>query len=463
MSKIGELLNFNFSADTYSLQANTVVSPANYRLVEKAAESAEALALRLGDFDAKAPDNKLLDEVVKKFKLHPNDSGLFSLRDLRMLTYALDNFDGENKLPSLIRMLESRWRNSFVNGIVVSLISRWSTYDKAQKKLIIDLLTKRLSNYDGTRKRLLEIKQNLRYFTDNGPAILGKELASNNSQIQLLQAPTKIGFSEEKLSFEYFSDTIVAYYDTRGYRGEVLNVAKILATHNNDLTNKRVIPRLVKYVDQNERSSQDNAKNIAIGRIGLPEVKSFWTIENGTKQENDLLEEGRLIVNHWIIERFITIFFDKINEPERKRFWLSHIDIIKNFRIYAPNSVCWSLQQDPRIKGRLFNLHVKKITANTYKDDCALIFEIDNYIIAEFSNTGGIYVYKKQDAPRSCFVQEISSVANLKRPSIGKLVDSEGGFYSMSSQGTMRHQGYWQQRMNMWLRRFVTKEQLTLW
>ena len=97
----------------------------------------------------------------------------------------------------------------------------------------------------------------------------------------------------------------------------------VLLKHNSFITSKRLISKLIIQANQPQFVAvQDKIKKIAFNQIGDPSNVSNWTaFENATETEKREIVEGRNILNEWITQQFINVFFNVcINDERRKNF-----------------------------------------------------------------------------------------------------------------------------------------------
>lgn len=464
---INELLKISFSEKAFINGAHLAILPKHEQMIHEAGDVLDQITQRVEGYEDRAPSEESVDRAVRKFMgAYKNEQALtsnFSKREARLLAFALHKLNKTEYINPLIYLFSNKWSNVILTGLLHYFLANWERISYKNMRPLIKFYETKLNEYEGKRKRYLHMRHCSKYLEFNGPQILGAQLRKIDNENKnfecshILNIEKYLGVSGVNTNYPYFSKVIVTYFE-RGLDKQEINITKVLNKYNNKITCKRLIPQLVLYTDENNRSDmQENVKALATSYIGSPSIKSDWSFIEGDKEEQENLEKARSIVNKWILEKFIVVFFDMINEEERKQYWLSKIDIIDNLIIYMPSFMKSRLSLlNPDLKKSIDN-YVYNITKRTTQDDCALVFDIRNYRIFEFSNTGGIYVKKKINSLGKPHIlkQSIHSVADLKGPnplSQPQLVVLDGEYIvQFNEEGRMRHQGYWQYRMNRWL------------
>ena len=100
-------------------------------------------------------------------------------------------------------------------------------------------------------------------------------------------------------------------------------LSQFLLKHNNSVTSKRLLSKIILQVDHPEYSFlQNEVTKTAFDLIGDPANISNWsTFENATVTEITEITSSRIVLEEWITKQFIETFFRIcINDKRRKSF-----------------------------------------------------------------------------------------------------------------------------------------------
>ena len=341
-----------------------------------------------------------------------------------------------------------------MNGLLLFLLNNWDSSGDEIKKLVTEFLTKKLSLYGGRRDKWLSLKQNIKYLSLNGPELLGINLKKQDKdQVSFCSLKTMssiiFGMSNDRLDFEYFSRTIVAYF-CYDFKINLDLLDEILQLHNYDATPKRLIPALVLARNTREISiDKDEIKALAIKMIGEPSMRSKWTLLHGSIEEKERLEEARVMLEKWIKTKFISLFFEEcVHEPKRKTFWLKMVDRIDDFDIYCTRKTYNLLLRDNRLES-IVSQKVMILRDNKDENMSALVLHIGNYYMVEFSDVGCVYLYlKKSINGKKIESKNIDYLYELKRPRMNTIQS----FMMNFDEGKLPHQNGWENVFIKWMK-----------
>ncbi len=480
MAAIQDILQFHFSTTTFKQSAQKIIpitlSSLNEYRINKLHKITEEIGAK--EFDGKKVNN-LIPQVFKKFKSSISIGGgsrVFNVRELRTLTYCLTYseknlqsiFSNGNELKIAFETMETNWRDSFLLGLIDCLLSNWETKHQKSIEQLEQFIAKKLKNYTGNRSTINSFKNNKRFFnTKNGSEILGYELALKNINLSFL--PKYLGVPEKWISYDYFSMSIVAYYQKNESKvieifDDLNNVLKSHQagnqTESDDIkkTAKRLISKIIIQVNQPQFATlQDRLKKSALTQIGDPSIISNWkAFENATEKEKSEIILGRNILNEWITRQFINVFFNVcINDDRRKHFWLKYVSNITTFKVYGPSFTKSVLKQDERIT-EIIDARFETVYGN--KDVSAFILYIGDYMIIEFSNDGyACCAYKVNSLNRPALNQRLNSVDDLRNSSMPLAIQSVANYYYVSDEGRLLHNSNWEPKFNHWLKEKVLK------
>ena len=464
-----DILQFHFSSTTLKQSAQKIIPITLSTLNEHRIDKLHKISEEVGANSFSFSGNNLIPQVFRKFKNSIGDkSGIFERRELRTLTYSLTYseknlqtiFSVENELKIALEAMESNWRDSFLSGLIDCLLSNWETKHQKSLEQLEQFITKKLDNYTGNRSTLNSFKNNKRYFnTKNGDLILGDTIAKLNRPIQ--EATKILGVPESWFSYSYFSRVIVTYYERNkaNILNEIDNLNEVLLKNNSSITSKRLVSKMIIQANQPAFATlQDRLKKIAFTQIGDPTNISNWTaFENATETEKGEIIQGRNILNEWITQQFINVFFNVcINDERRKKFWLRFASKISSFKVYGPQHTKSILKRDEKI-AEYVDARFESVSSR--RDVSAFILYIGDYMLIEFSNEGyAFYAYKINSSYRPSLSYQLNSVDDLRNGSMPMAVHSDNYYDYFNDEGRLTHRDgnqIWETRFNSWMNKKV--------
>lgn len=464
-----DILQFHFSPTTFQQSAQKIIPITLASLNDHRIDKLQKITEEVGASSFSFSGDNLIPQVFRRFKKSINNNVTsFERRELRTLTYSLNYseqnlttiFSNENELKYALKLLDSNWRDSFLVGLIDCFLRNWETkYPKSLEQLE-QFIANKLENYSGNRSTLISFKNNKRYFnTKNGDLILGDTIAKLNKPIQ--EATKILGVPESWLAYTYFSKVIVTYYERNKNRisDEIDNLNEVLLTHNSSITNKRLISKIIIQANQPQFVTvQDKVKKIAFTQIGDPSNVSNWTaFENATEIERREIIEARNILNEWITQQFINVFFNVcINDERRKKFWLRFASKISSFKVYGPLHTKSILKRDERI-AEYVDARFETVTSK--RDVSAFILYIGDYMLIEFSNEGyAFYAYKINSPYKPSLSYQLNSVDDLRNASMPMAIQSDNYYDYFNDEGRLTHRDgnqIWETRFNSWMNKKI--------
>jgi hypothetical protein len=468
-----ELLGIDLDYSRLGSTASRVFKQQFITGIEKQGARLDHLVAILGESEFTLPENAEIPNIVARFKQFFRQNTLrtnFSnKRDFRTLTYALGYGTSsyqpimfhEDELQSCIDLLRTNWRDSYAVGLCHSLLEYWEAAPSSCLEILRSFLVDFLSSYRGTRKSLSGLKANTHFFCRaNGNLLLGAELARRRAALFIVTK--ELGVPESWIAYSYFSGVFAAYYEKRMQSLPDIwaDLSKVLAMHNSVVTSKRILPRVIIQVDNGDAPHlRDDVKAVAFHAIGDPGIKARWEPFTGASaSEEQNIRQGKEILNQWITQEFIKVFFEKcLNDPRRKKFWLGLSKQVKSFDLYGPQSVRLNLKMDKRISDYVDARFHK---TDYYKGVAAFAMRIGNYQLIEFSDPGyAFYAYHSDNkAPERRF-QEYKTVDSLRDGSMPYLVRRTGYELGQTrNEGRLSHLDGdmpWEDVFSYWLRKYV--------
>jgi hypothetical protein len=464
-----DILQFHFSSTTLKQSAQKIIPITLSTLNEHRIDKLHKISEEVGANSFSFSGSNLIPQIFRKFKSSIGDeSRIFERRELRTLTYSLTYseknlqtiFSVENELKIALEAMETNWRDSFLSGLIDCLLSNWETKHQKSLEQLEQFITKKLDNYIGNRNTLNSFKSNKRYFnTKNGDLILGDTIAKLNRPIQ--EATKILGVPESWFSYSYFSRVIVTYYERNkaNILNEIDNLNEVLLKNNSSITSKRLVSKMIIQANQPAFATlQDRLKKIAFTQIGDPSNISNWTaFENATETEKGEIIQGRNILNEWITQQFINVFFNVcINDERRKKFWLRFASKISSFKVYGPQHTKAILKRDEKI-AEYVDARFESVSSR--RDVSAFILYIGDYMLIEFSNEGyAFYAYKINSSYRPSLSYQLNSVDDLRNGSMPMAVHSDNYYDYFNDEGRLTHRDgnqIWETRFNSWMNKKV--------
>lgn len=400
----------------------------------------------------------IIMKVIKNAKEKNRDVSIWSIRELRIVSYYLMKLQGnDGAYLYALALLDESWRDLFFNGLSFYCLDTWNMIERDLRIQTCELLRKKLQAYKGTNKKYIAMKNHANLFDEVGPHRLCALLSQKKQNLN--EAPSYFSNKLATIAQSYYSDVIVNFFGANVIM-DLDYVEAIFKLHNNDRTKKLVFADLVyrvnEFGDELMRTRLCKFANRMLGDITLA---STWAPFIGATEENaQKLKKAKQLVNLWFNQKIIETFFEVcVQDRDRKEFWLNYVELVSAFRIVGSTATKRLLQGDSRVRG-IFSRHYIETDSLTSQTSALVLF-IKNKMIVEFSDTGALYVYDK-DHDKAKLVtkrkRQISSTADLKIPSMSNLITvNDWGHITHYEEGRMTHQGYWQDRLNSWMRSVV--------
>lgn len=473
LNSLNEIIGFDYNPASLLNYANSVISARLDTNLDSQIRKLQTISEKIGNQSFQFSGTNLIPQIFKKAKaftktgisLHEN----LNRRELRTLSFAIDYsehglssfFSNVDDLALLLHSLNLNWRDSYLIGLLDCYLRSWDTSTSYSKDILGKFIIEKLKTYQGSRMVIKSLKANQRFFLNNGDVILGAELAIKNIPID--DATKYLSLPAEYITYGYFSKVILSYYEKK--KNEISSIINdligVLRTHNNYKTNKRVISKFVIQANSGEfMNLRHVAKSLGFKFIGDPGKPSEWLpFDNATELEKTDLVNARRILNEWITQEFINVFFEKcLNDRRRKLFWLKYSNKISNFKVFGSAEIKKVLKLDQRIKDFVDG---KFQSVGSYRNISAFMFEMGNYRLIEFSDPGyAFYAYKVSNplAP-SLDKRYVDTVDSFRNGSLPQLVYKSGiSLHNFSEEGRLNHSDgdlRWENVFSRWLNKYI--------
>lgn len=482
MTSARELLNWSFSTDRFEQGAHSLCSPDVRRVIQQASQTLVTVFDSNEKINIQMPPDadQLYQQFISLAQANPQQcQQVFgSVKKTRKLTYILSYRPPKKKSiinshynELAVSIIDSNWKTRFLIPLVYTLLHQW---DSPMIGPLRELIARKVQSLQTHRKSLLKLKEISRYYIEEkGPFLLGASLIEKGLQLQDLWKA--YSFEENMIDAPYFSDVCWSYVcvllKQKKFWSKIDSVVDFLVKHNSIITSKKVLSELIHQVDNNpDPLLQEHIKKTAFKLIGDPENDAYWTPwPRATAQEKQHLKSAQEILNGWIVQQFIEIFFDKLAmDPERKNFWQKYIKHVRRFKIFGQSDIRRRFEDDartePYLKGRFGYL-------DGDANQNALVMIMKGYYLIEFSYSGSaFYAYPatQHDAPD--LGNHHLHINEIKPPSIRQqnksiIKKGESGYnystgcyeqtYEHRKFGKLGHSGDWQIRLAVWLEHYM--------
>ena len=192
--------------------------------------------------------------------------------------------------------------------------------------------------------------------------------------------------------------------------------------------------------------------------VGDPEDGASWGSWAGiSPKEEEKLSKTRRILNSWISEHLIEVFFDKlIKNKARRNFWFRYarhftVKILSNEQDYE------KISHDERLRAEAFS-RLGKLKGSATSTGSILVMMSEKYALIEFSATGNaFYAYKKENLPdyglaRLARLVEGDTHTPLNSGDIKRKMPT---LSILEEEGRFLHAGAWQDKLEIWLKQHL--------
>ena len=468
MQNTKEILKWHLNFSEMKYVAEHVFSRETKSIVDISIRQLKELSERLPDGN-KLPEKKLIKDVYLLFQRESNQEyfyliSLFSKRDTRILLYALD-YRPENggeiilfseKFGTARKLILDNWKDSFIISLWHVLLKNWNNLlvFQTQREQLTELLNSKCNAYDKSRKDILGVTRIISFFIKkDSPKEFAKNLISYNKLIS--DAHITLKQKESILVYEYFSSVLEQYIDSidiNSITRETTNsIYLFLQKHNNK---KITIVACSQIINSNKfNQTIDIVKNQTVSMVGDPIKAHLWRYDGLSRIQEESIESARKKLNILLNQHFIKVFFEKLVQDERrKKYWLKFIDKIDDIKFSGSSDNYRYLKNIESVSKYVDSRY--KITSRN-QSTCALIIYSKNFVFVEFTDTGALYIYKKQNFKVN--INSIDTMEDLKSWPTHKYAcknAEQSGYIYLNEEGRITHQGYWESRFDSWMRKY---------
>lgn len=468
MQKTKDILNWYFNPSDFKYTAEHLFSNTTKNQVSNSVLKMKELAVRLPEGN-KLPETKLIDDIYNLFQDKYNQEysafySLFSKRDVRVLVWTLDYQPKESSQIILFteqfktakRIISDKWKDSFIISLWHILLKNWNVLQnhKNQKISLTKLLNTKCSEYNRSRKDILNISTNINLFLKYDSP---KEYANRllKSKILINEANTLINQKETILVYEYYSRVVEEYVEiiekNNIKHDSILAVYQFLVKQNSKKSKLLICSYLINNSKFNKVT--ETIKTQTVNMVGDPVKVHLWKYSGLTEKQETNIEIARNKLNILLNKDFIDVFFERlVQDSRRKRYWLKFIDKINDIK-FVGNRANYRYLKNIESISKFVDSRYKTTSRN--QSTCALIIYSKDFVFVEFTDTGALYIYKYQNF--NVNLNSISAMEDLKTWSRYKYAcknSDYSGYVDLNEEGRITHQGDWESRINAWMRKY---------
>jgi hypothetical protein len=300
----------------------------------------------------------------------------------------------------------------------------------------------------------LKISKNIDLFLPkNSPEQYATLLLDKN--ISLSNANLLINLKEYIISYDYFACVANKYVDKSENKNVdaelVAGIYLFLEKHNSKKTSMLICSQIINQ--DRFTNNVEIIKKETVKLIGDPVKIHEWRNSKLKSEEQQQVEQARKKLNILLNKHFIKVFFERLVQDERrKRYWLKFIDRIDDIK-FSGNKANYRYLKNIESVSKYVDYRYKITSRN--QSTCALIIYSKDFVFVEFTDTGALYIYKKQSF--NVNLNALDSMEDLKTWSRYKYAcknSDYSGYIDLDIEGRITHQGYWESRFDAWMRKY---------
>ena len=407
MNSAKKLLQFDdFDADALARRAPKPITifPKRLAILEKIAKDHDGKGSGPPDQESLHQIYRIFIEASQKGTLHTEFD---SPRRIRQLTWALTYSKGglprivdTPELRDALQLIENRFRVSTLPGVFNALLEAWNSPNAKRLRAFVK---KHLTNYNGSRKFVQKLKENMAWYCEENSAT---QLAMTllRSRMKLSDVWSFLELPDHTHSYRYFGAVAEAYVARNSdlNREAVANVVEFFEKHKDYKTIRAVLSKLIEKLGIN--ASEDLRQPIqsyVLREWGDPRITG------GAVHWHGASDEARQIFIRWITKEDLRFFFDVVakacNDQKfayRKAFWLAYLEHISFCRPVLRRDAEYLFSNDPQTLQYYRERRPATLTGGDSSQH-AFIIQIGNDTFVEFSTAGACYVYDDINRPFS--------------------------------------------------------------
>lgn len=463
MENIKQLLNWNLLNSAFKTNGQKLIAHKTKEIFNSNIDTLGNIALQQ-TMRSELPKQELVEEIYDKFK---NLEALpiaillesFTKREVRLLVWSLD-YKGEDSIlfgthfSKFISLVIEYWRDSYIIPLWFVLLKNWEALNnnKARFQEYLVLFEKKCNEYEKSRKDVLAIKTHFNFWQPKGISSFVNYLNKNNIQFNAIC--TSLNFNANILGTDYYYESFILYLKTIDKKDISKELVESVLVGIKGINRKKYKLILLSILITYGKFSKtiNTIQQAAFSIIGDPIIKRHWLSGHLNEEEIELVESARKKLLILMNKKFIKIFFSKlVQDPRREKYWLKFIDDIEDVK-FVGNRLNYSILKNNQEISKYVDARYTITRSN--QSTSALIFWARDYVFVEFSDTGAVYIYKRESF--NIKTKHIEKITDLKSwPRGMAIIKSVGNYWEFMPEGTHAHMGEnWELRLNIWMKKY---------
>ena len=463
MENIKQLLNWNLLNSAFKTNGQKLIAHKTKEIFNSNIDTLGNIALQQ-TMRSELPKQELVEEIYDKFKnLEEQPITVllesFTKREVRLLVWSLD-YKGEDSIlfgthfSKFISLVIEYWRDSYIIPLWFVLLKNWEALNnnKARFQEYLVLFEKKCNEYEKSRKDVLVIKTHFNFWQPKGISSFVNYLNKNNIQFNAIC--TSLNFNANILGTDYYYESFILYLKTIDKKDISKELVEAVLVEIKGINRKKYKLILLSILITYGKFSKtiNTIQQAAFSIIGDPIVKRHWLSGHLNEEEIELVESARKKLLILMNKKFIKIFFSKlVQDPRREKYWLKFIDDIEDVK-FVGNRLNYSILKNNQEISKYVDTRYTITRSNQITS--ALIFWARDYVFVEFSDTGAVYIYKRESF--NIKTKHIEKITDLKSwPRGMAVIKSVGNYWEFMPEGTHAHMGEnWELRLNIWMKKY---------
>ena len=448
-----ELLQFNFNADAFTGRAPkpTAIPPEIVADLERI-EMEHNSMYNIPEREDLREIYHLFFNAIRTGRLHTEFDSLRRIRRLAWaLTYSEDGLPRIVDTPELrdaLQLIEDRFSISALLGVFDALLKAWDAWGA---NLLRAFVRRHLSNYDGRRRFVQNLRANSAWYCEeNGATQLAMSLLRD--RVDLSHVWSYLNLPDYTHGYRYFGAVAEAYVALNRHlnRESVADIVTFVEMHRDDKANRAIVSGII------EKLGLEASENLRqpVQSYVFREWKDPRLI-GGDVRWREVSAEAKRIFTKWITEEDLRFFFDIVaqscNDQKfdyRKAFWLAYFEHISFCRPVLRRNVQDLFRNNPQAM-QYYRERQPAVLRDGDSDQHAFIIQMGDYTFVEFSTRAACYVYDDAECPFDLGDSDYH-MSELRNQSLAK--------HHVNHIGSERY--YWQRKFAWWIRRELGIEPL---
>lgn len=459
MITAAEILKFRFDPEDFGALGKTIISSSTEKTVLSHANALLAISSGFGGNISPKDQSSTLEVFYRAYRNDRLEVTFASRRLLKRLAFCLtfeDALEGrivddDEKLTAAITLLGPVPGAKVSWGLLIAALDSWA--EARIRTMLISVLRSRIHKDPALSLHLLISSNKDFLLEENGADAIANCLIEEGKPLG--DCMKRIGLPESFFATQ-FALTVAQCFAVSVVRsnGEGKELIEWTISRGSKDFALAVLTPLIMNATANTRSELEKAALYIIGDPGLP---NEWNSENvALRKLAREIEEARKVVQCWLSERLIKLFFSKLHldDDGRRKYWERWAKHISDIRIAVDRPNRQLLVRSDELAEYLS----KRIINLRGTDSTAIIMRIADRIFVEIGATGNaLYVYKEDQVSFQSAHTVRSS--DLKMTWLPLLYRSSGrSIYGSKPFGRAIHRAMWQRHVDTWIRRELALE-----